>query len=53
MSMLKHESVKNAVSADVGALALSLSDASLYSWAEICVGYYQEILSVDFKRLAS
>lgn len=51
--MLRHHSVKNAVSADVGSLSLSLSDATLFSWMEILARYYLQVCSVNFKRSAA
>ena len=47
---LSPDPVKNSVTADMGLLALSISDATLFSWAKVATKYYQQVSVLDFSK---
>ena len=47
---VRNQPVKNAVFADVGSLAISISDSSLFSWVKVVVKFYMQFSSLDFNK---
>ncbi len=50
MLKVKNLFVKNAVFADMGSLALSISDSSLFSWVKMAVRFYKQLSSLEVSR---